>query len=89
MPDPSGTGGSARVTVEDIDELLNEERQRTARARRSETHSPSSYTGRAHSDEEMRRMAAELVSEGIPRFLSLDPWVRLEEMLVRMRENKE
>ena len=86
MPIPSGRG--ARVSVEDIDELLNEERQRVSRARRSETHPQPPYTGRAYSDEEMRRMAAKLAAEGIPRFLSLDPWVRLEEDLVRMRERK-
>ena len=83
-------GGGLRgggFTEEDLEELLDHGRRHRDRSTKSGIHKPATRPG--HSDEEKARMAAELRSQGVPRFLSMEPWRRLDETLKRMRREKD
>ena len=89
MPLPGLRGGG--FTEQDLEDLLDQGRRQqhnNDKSRNPEIHTPAPRPAPAYSDKEKARMAAELRDQGVPRFLSLEPWRRLDETLKGMRRER-
>ena len=89
-PTTSLRGGGSGFTEQDLEDLLEHARRNSQHSHNSTrpVTEPPTTTRPGYGDEEKARMASELRAEGVPRFLSLEPWRRLDETLGRMRERR-